>query len=90
MASFKGKSRHMDNVEVADGAKHTHPSKKHYRPQHRKINGKMEHFDNDVMWVVVETKIETIDLEFGINKDRWKFSDYDYNDECKEGNRRSL
>jgi len=88
MSSYKGKSKYMDNVTIADGAKHTHPSKKHYRPAHRAINRKMEHFDNDVMWLVLETKIETIDLEFGINKDRWKFSDYDYNDEYKEGNRR--
>jgi hypothetical protein len=88
MSSYKGKSKYMDNVTIADGVKYTHPSKKHYRPACRFINRKIEHFDNDVMWLVLETKIETIDLEFGINKDRWKFSDFDNNDEYKEGNRR--
>ena len=88
MASSKGKSKYMENVAITEGAKWTHSSKKHYRPHHSKINKKMEHFDNDIMWVVLETKLETIEMEFGINHKRWSYSDYELNDDMKDGNGR--
>ena len=87
MGAFKSRAKYMDNVSIASGDKCTHPSKKHYRPDHRKINQKMEYYDNDIMWVMMETDLEGIEIEFGINKNRWKFSDCDGNDENKDGNK---
>ena len=87
MASFKDKSKFKANT-YADGSKYTHPSKKHYRVHHYRINKKLEHYDNDTVWVVMEndkTVVES-DIVFGINKDRWKASDCDYNDHMKDGN----
>ena len=86
MSSFKGKSKYMDNVNIADGYKHIHPSRKHYRPQHYRINKEMQKFDNDIMWVCIETETHTIDLDFGINQTLWKAHDSDGFDDYKNGN----
>lgn len=86
MASLKGKSKYMDNVNIAEGNKFIHPSKKHYRPHHYKINKEMQKFDNDLMWVCYETKTHTIDVDFGINQMTWKAHDGDGFDSCKDGN----
>lgn len=78
-----------NSKNYVEGWKYTHPSKKHYRPQHVRLNKRIERFDNDGISAHIELDDKTdISIETGINKDRWKFCDHDYNDEMKDGNNR--
>lgn len=88
MASLIGKYG-RSSKNYTEGWKHTHPSQGHYRPHHYRINKRMQRFDNDGIHCYIELDNgEEIDIETGINSDRWRFSDYDYNDEMKDGNNR--
>lgn len=88
MGSLRTKFK-KNNKRFAEGWKHTHPSKKHYRPHHHLINKQMERFDNDGIFAVeLDNGDDIIDIDTGINKRRWEFSDFDYNDEMKDGNNR--
>ena len=77
-----------NNRGYTEGWKYTHPSKKHYRPHNYMINKNIQRFDNDGIniYMLLDNDQE-IDIETGINKDRWNFSDFDYNDEMKDGNK---
>lgn len=88
MSSLRSKYGRNSRAFV-EGWKHTHPSRKHYRPHHYRINKQIERFDNDGISAFVELgKGDTKDFETGINRNRWSFSDHDFNDEMKDGNNR--
>lgn len=84
VASIKGKYGKSDYV---DGWKRTHPSNGHYIVHHRKLNKKRDMFDNDGVYYFVELDDDSC-LEgcVGINKERYKFSDFDNSDVFKDGN----
>jgi len=90
MASYKGKAKHNDNIDLCYGGKYTGMrNKRRAYNDHKKINKKYERFDNDSMFVLFRPKPNDEEdslwsKEIGINNEYFDFDDSDFFDEYKD------
>jgi len=90
MASYKGKARYNDDIDMCDGGKYTGMrNKRRSCNDHKKINKEYQRFDNDSMFVLFRRKPNSDEdfiwsKEIGINNEYYDFDDSDYFDEYKD------
>ena len=85
MASYMGKTKHNDNVEICDGSKQSSFKNKR-RNFTRKIRKKQQRFTNDSMFVLFKSKKddELYSKDIGSDKELYDFDNSELFDEWKD------
>lgn len=85
MASYKGKAKHRDDVEICDGSKYSSHKNKRRNFTYR-IRKKQERFTTDYMFVLTKSKIDGdfYSKDIGIDKEIHKADDADGFDGFKD------